>query len=162
MSRRERACGGRGLEQHRVGGGRATHRHDVEIVIGEEGEHVGRLDVDELVAGRDPARDEILSEAGLLFPTDARHRDLHAIARREAQRRGAVVREAEVTGERCTVLAEEAERLDDIDRTAVEGQLQTLRSDLGAAQSDEERSILESRIAIAEAKIEALTTAVYQ
>jgi hypothetical protein len=44
----------------------------------------------------------------------------------------------------------------------VEGQLQMLRSDLGAAQSDEERSILESRIAIAEAKIEALTTAVYQ
>jgi F-type H+-transporting ATPase subunit epsilon len=69
---------------------------------------------------------------------------------------------AEVTGERCTVLAEEAERLEDIDRTAVEGQLQMLRSDLGAAQSDEERSILESRIAIAEAKIEALTTAVYQ
>lgn len=69
---------------------------------------------------------------------------------------------AEVTGERCTVLAEEAERLDDIDRTAVESQLQMLRSDLGAAQSDEERAALESRIAIAEAKIEALTTAVYQ
>lgn len=69
---------------------------------------------------------------------------------------------AEVTGERCTVLAEEAERLDDIDRTAVESQLQMLRSDLGAAQSEDERSVLESRIAIAEAKIEALTTAVYQ
>jgi F-type H+-transporting ATPase subunit epsilon len=69
---------------------------------------------------------------------------------------------AEVTGERCTVLAEEAERLDDIDRTAVESQLQLLRSDLGAAQSEDERSVLESRIAIAEAKIEALTTAVYQ
>jgi F-type H+-transporting ATPase subunit epsilon len=69
---------------------------------------------------------------------------------------------AEVTGERCTVLAEEAERLDDIDRTAVESQLQMLRSDLGAAQSDEERAVFETRIAIAEAKIEALTTAVYQ
>ncbi len=69
---------------------------------------------------------------------------------------------AEVTGERCTVLAEEAERLDDIDRTAVESQLQMLRSDLGATQSEDERSVLESRIAIAEAKIEALTTAVYQ
>lgn len=69
---------------------------------------------------------------------------------------------AEVTGERCTVLAEEAERLDDIDRPAVESQLQLLRSDLGAARSDEERAVLEARIAIAEAKIEALTTAVYQ
>jgi F-type H+-transporting ATPase subunit epsilon len=69
---------------------------------------------------------------------------------------------AEVTAERCTVLAEEAERLDDIDRTAVESQLQLLRSDLGAAQSDGERVVLEARIAIAEAKIEALTTAVYQ
>jgi F-type H+-transporting ATPase subunit epsilon len=69
---------------------------------------------------------------------------------------------AEVTGERCTVLAEEAERLDDIDRPAVESQLQLLRSDLGAARSDEERAVLEARIAIAEAKIESLTTAVYQ
>jgi F-type H+-transporting ATPase subunit epsilon len=69
---------------------------------------------------------------------------------------------AEVTGERCTVLAEEAERLDDIDRTAVESQLQMLRSDLGATQSEDERAAVEARIAIAEAKIEALTTAVYQ
>lgn len=69
---------------------------------------------------------------------------------------------AEVTAERCTVLAEEAERLDEIDRTAVEGQMRDLREDLGMAQSDEERALIEGKIAVAEAKIEALGEQVYQ
>jgi F-type H+-transporting ATPase subunit epsilon len=69
---------------------------------------------------------------------------------------------AEVTAERCTVLAEEAEPLDDIDRTAVEDELRDLRDDLGAAQSDEDRELFESRIAVAEAKIEAVDAHVYQ
>jgi F-type H+-transporting ATPase subunit epsilon len=69
---------------------------------------------------------------------------------------------AEVTAERCTVLAEEAEPLGDIDRAAVESQLRDLRDDLGAAETDEERQAVESRIAVAEAKIEAIETPVYQ
>ena len=69
---------------------------------------------------------------------------------------------AEVTAERCTVLAEEAEPLGEIDRAAVESQLRDLRDDLGAAETDEERQAVESRIAVAEAKIEALETPVYQ
>ena len=69
---------------------------------------------------------------------------------------------AEVTAERCTVLAEEAEPLEDIDRTAVESQLRVLREDLGAARSDDERQLLEARIAVAEAKIEAVEDLVYQ
>lgn len=69
---------------------------------------------------------------------------------------------AEVTAERCTVLAEEAERLDEIDRSAVEGQMRELREDLSAADSDEERGLIEARIAVAEAKIEALAEQVYQ
>lgn len=69
---------------------------------------------------------------------------------------------AEVTAERCTVLAEEAERLEEIDRGAVEAQLRELREDLGSAQSDEESRALEARIAVAEAKIEAVEGAVYQ
>ena len=69
---------------------------------------------------------------------------------------------AEVTAERCTVLAEEAERLDEIDRASVEGQLRDLRVDLGTAQSDEERHAIEARIAVAEAKIEAIEANVYQ
>jgi F-type H+-transporting ATPase subunit epsilon len=69
---------------------------------------------------------------------------------------------AEVTAERCTVLAEEAERLEDIDRAGVESQLRSLREDLGEAATDEERQVLESRIAVAEAKIEAIETPIYQ
>ena len=69
---------------------------------------------------------------------------------------------AEVTTERCTVLAEEAERLEEIDRAEVEAQLRELREDLGSASSDEERQFLESRIAVAEAKIEAVEAPVYQ
>ena len=69
---------------------------------------------------------------------------------------------AEVTAERCTVLAEEAEPLGDIDRAAVDSQLRDLRDDLGAAETEEEREAIESRIAVAEAKIEALEAPVYQ
>lgn len=68
---------------------------------------------------------------------------------------------AEVTSERCTVLAEEAEPLGDIDRSAVESQLGTLRQDLGIAESDENRALIEGRIAVAEAKLEALRESVY-
>jgi len=69
---------------------------------------------------------------------------------------------AEVTAERCTVLAEEAERLGEIDRSAVEGQIRNLREDLGMAESDDERALIEGKIAIAEAKIDALGDTVYQ
>jgi F-type H+-transporting ATPase subunit epsilon len=69
---------------------------------------------------------------------------------------------AEVTAERCTVLAEEAEPIEDIDRAAVETELRTLREDLGGAQTEEERQLVEARIAVAEAKIEAIEDVVYQ
>jgi F-type H+-transporting ATPase subunit epsilon len=69
---------------------------------------------------------------------------------------------AEVTAERCTVLAEEAEPLSEIDRAVVEAHIRDLREDLDAAQSEEERHALESRIAVAQAKIEAVETPVYQ
>lgn len=68
---------------------------------------------------------------------------------------------AEVTAERCTVLAEEAEPIGEIDRAAVEGELRLLREDLSAARSDDERQLLETKIAVAEAKIEAIETVVY-
>jgi F-type H+-transporting ATPase subunit epsilon len=69
---------------------------------------------------------------------------------------------AEVTAERCTVLAEEAEPLGEIDRAAVESQLRDLREDLGAAQTEEERHAVEARIAVAEAKIDAVDIPAYQ
>lgn len=69
---------------------------------------------------------------------------------------------AEVTAERCTVLAEIAEPLDEIDRAAVEGELGNLREDLGRADGDAERHKMAAAIAIAEAKLEALDGQIYE
>ena len=68
---------------------------------------------------------------------------------------------AEVTGERCTVLAQQAMPLGDIDRAAAEDEIRNARDDLGEAKDDAERARLEFRIAAAEAKLAALDTPVY-
>jgi F-type H+-transporting ATPase subunit epsilon len=60
---------------------------------------------------------------------------------------------AEVTPERCTVLAEQADRLQDLDRGQIEGELRTLRDELGVARDDAERAALAARIDVAEAKL---------
>lgn len=62
---------------------------------------------------------------------------------------------AEVTGERCTVLADEATLVADIDRAAVQQQLDSLRGELAAAADDATRDRLAARIDIAEAKLAA-------
>ena len=54
----------------------------------------------------------------------------------------------EVTDERCTVLAEEAVRIQDIDRSAIEALLTTLREDAKDAKSDGERASFEAKIAV--------------
>ena len=69
---------------------------------------------------------------------------------------------AEVTAERCTVLAEIAEPLEEIDRAAVESQLGDLRDDLGRADDDSQRQKLATAIAIAEAKLEAVDGQIYE
>ncbi|HEX6980780.1 MAG TPA: F0F1 ATP synthase subunit epsilon [Alphaproteobacteria bacterium] len=63
---------------------------------------------------------------------------------------------AEVTAERCTVLAEEATRLKDLDRARIETDLRTMREELAAARDDTERQAIATRIEIAEAKLAAL------
>jgi F-type H+-transporting ATPase subunit epsilon len=68
---------------------------------------------------------------------------------------------AEVTGERCTVLAEQAMPVADIDRAATEGEIRDAREDLREAKDDAEQARLESRIAVAEAKLAALDNPVY-
>jgi len=68
---------------------------------------------------------------------------------------------AEVTGERCTVLAEQAMPVTNIDRAATEGDIRDAREDLSEAKDDAERARLESRIAVAEAKLAALDNPVY-
>ncbi len=62
---------------------------------------------------------------------------------------------AEVTGDRCTVLADEAVRVDEIDSAATQADLDTLRGVLDAADTDAERHTIERRIAVAEAKLAA-------
>ena len=69
---------------------------------------------------------------------------------------------AEVTTERCTVLAEEAERVDDIDRSEVEGQVAELRDLAGVVDTDTERDNVNTRMAVAEAKLAALDEVIYQ
>jgi len=68
---------------------------------------------------------------------------------------------AEVTGDRCTVLAEEAILVEDIDRDAAEKELSDARDDMSAAESDAERKAAETVAAVAEAKIQAVTSPAY-
>lgn len=68
---------------------------------------------------------------------------------------------AEVTNERCTVLAQQAVPLAEIDRLAADTELKNARDDLGAAKSDAERMAAEHAIAVAEAKLAALDNPVY-
>lgn len=63
---------------------------------------------------------------------------------------------AEVTPERCTVLAEEAVPLAEIERGKVEAQLKDLREDLADAKDDSARKIVQAKIAVAEAKLKAI------
>ena len=62
---------------------------------------------------------------------------------------------AEVTGTRCTVLAEEALPVADIDRAAVEKGMGDIRDDLQDAKSDDEREAIQHKLAVAEAKLQA-------
>lgn len=55
---------------------------------------------------------------------------------------------AEVTPERCTVLADEAVPVRDIDAAALEQELRNLGEDLADAKTDEERAALAKRIAV--------------
>ena len=59
---------------------------------------------------------------------------------------------AEVTAERCTVLAEEAVPVGEIDRAAVTQLVSDLTEDVADAKSDAERQTAESALAVAKAK----------
>jgi F-type H+-transporting ATPase subunit epsilon len=62
---------------------------------------------------------------------------------------------AEVTGERCTVLADEAVPVKNIDKAATQKALDDLRRELGEASDDATRDRLAAKIDAAEAKIAA-------
>jgi len=69
---------------------------------------------------------------------------------------------AEVTGQRCTVLAEEALPVDDIDRAAAETDLQNAVEDIGVAGNLGEQIAAENRATTARAKLAAIDAPVYQ
>ena len=66
---------------------------------------------------------------------------------------------AEVTPERCTVLAEQAVPVGEIDRGAIEQQLRDAREDLSDAASEAERKAVERRISRSEGMLQALQEA---
>ena len=65
---------------------------------------------------------------------------------------------AEVTAERCTVLADVATPLREIDRSRVEEELKNLADDQAAAKDDAARAAVEARIAVAQAMLAATAT----
>lgn len=64
---------------------------------------------------------------------------------------------ADVTGANCTVLAEEAVNVNDIDGNAVEAEVAKLENDLNAAQTEAEKSRLNKRLTLACARYQAST-----
>ena len=68
---------------------------------------------------------------------------------------------AEVSDNRCTVLAEEAMPIEGIDKNAVEQALSTARDSVSSASSDAARNTLEIAVAVAEAKIQAANNPAY-
>lgn len=68
---------------------------------------------------------------------------------------------AEVTKDRCTILAEGAVPVDAIDRTEVEQEISNLRDDIGAAADDAERIRAEAALGVAEAKLQSVDAPPY-
>lgn len=68
---------------------------------------------------------------------------------------------AEVTKERCTILAEGAVRVEDIDRAALEQELKDLREDVSAASDDGERAKATLALEVAEAKQQSMDAPPY-
>ena len=62
---------------------------------------------------------------------------------------------AEVTGERCTVLSEEAMPVAKIDRAKTTREISELTEDATLAKTDVERVVIEAKLAIAQAKLDA-------
>jgi len=62
---------------------------------------------------------------------------------------------AEVTETRCTILADSAIPVGDIDVGGVQVEFDRLRAESDAAESDAERQVIASRLAVAEAKLAA-------
>ncbi|HXE16006.1 MAG TPA: F0F1 ATP synthase subunit epsilon [Stellaceae bacterium] len=65
---------------------------------------------------------------------------------------------AEVNPERCTVLADEAVALPDLNRAVLEGEAREIEARLNAAQDEDERNMCRRLLAVIDAKLTALGT----
>ena len=65
---------------------------------------------------------------------------------------------ADVTGELCTILAEEAINVNDLDQAALEKQLADLNEDLGLAEEKADKLRISKRIALVKAKLSAVSS----
>ncbi len=63
---------------------------------------------------------------------------------------------AEVTPERCTVLAEEAVALEDVVRAEVDARVGRAREDVSVATNDQDKAAAEKRLVVAEGLLEAI------
>ncbi len=87
----------------------------------------------------------------------------HGVVQIETERDGKVKRVfitggiADVSGEHCLLLAEEAENVDDLDQTALEQKLSNLKEDLTLVEGDDDRKRVELDIMLTRARIEAVT-----
>ena len=63
---------------------------------------------------------------------------------------------ADVTPDQCTILAEEAINVSDLDKAELEQQISNLEEDLGMAKEDADVRRVERRLGIAKAKLDAL------
>ena len=64
---------------------------------------------------------------------------------------------ADISGERCTVLAEQAVNLDDLDAKDLTATLKDLKKDLKSADKGAEKILLQNKIDIIESQIEAIS-----
>ena len=67
----------------------------------------------------------------------------------------------EITEERCTVLAEEALKIDEIDQASVQSQIADLKDDVNIAKDEAEKASAEAALAVAEAKLAAAQSPAY-
>lgn len=64
---------------------------------------------------------------------------------------------ADVTGENCTVLAEEAVNVNDLDKADIEQQIKNLNEDLGLAEEEADKRRIKNKLALEKARLQAIT-----
>lgn len=62
---------------------------------------------------------------------------------------------ADITADNCTVLAEAAVNVKDLNRTAIEQDIANLREDLGLAAEEADKARIQGKIDLAQARLEA-------